>query len=109
MQNGCTWNKYDGTNAWTTPGGDYNSSYIDKVGWVNNSAWYSWVLSGTGGSGTPLSLTWGSNVNILFRGLDESSGTSHMCNMDLSAGTNPPYIEITYTIVSNTFGIMGFF
>ncbi len=37
---GCTWNTYDGINAWTTPGGDYAvtngvSIVISTTGWVS--------------------------------------------------------------------------
>jgi hypothetical protein len=32
-ETGCTWNKYDGTNTWTTPGGDFDLADPAPIDW----------------------------------------------------------------------------
>lgn len=103
-ETGSTWNKYDGTNNWTTAGGDYNSSIIDVATLSNLTAsWNYWVLMGTG-SDNPLTLTWGDEVNILLKGADESGDwVVNLRTRHYSADTSKrPYIEITYTAPSTS-------
>jgi len=45
-ENGSTWDTYDGTNAWTTAGGDYTSTNaVTKTGISSNNTWYTWNAS----------------------------------------------------------------
>ena len=93
----ASWNTYDGTNAWSSVGGDYNatiidSDYIDTVG-----AWYNWVLMGTG-STNPLTLDWEDRVDILLKNAGETTGHSIYRSKEYTADTSErPYLEIIYT------------
>lgn len=40
---GATWNRYDGTNAWTTPGGDFDEAALDSIN-VGADGWYQWTI-----------------------------------------------------------------
>ena len=39
---GATWNKYDGTNAWTTPGGDFTTTNRVSKKIDADAAWFTW-------------------------------------------------------------------
>lgn len=45
--NGASWNTYDGTHAWTTPGGDYDPSPVaTQVDPAWNDGWVDWYPTG---------------------------------------------------------------
>lgn len=95
---GSTWNKYDGTNNWSTAGGDYSATVISSI--TNNTTpaqWDNWPLMGAGAT-NPLTLTWGDSVNLLLKVNPESTAgyTGGQFNAR-EAASNKPYIEITYT------------
>lgn len=95
-QAGVTWNKYDGTNNWTTAGGDYGSA-IYTTGTISGTpGWVQFDLMG-GSASNPLTLNWGDDVNILVK---VASGTSEV---DYDTATNLPYLEITYTSGGGSF------
>jgi hypothetical protein len=66
---GATWNKYDGTNAWTAAGGDYSATVEASATLLNTNEWYSWF---------PTALVQGwvsgaiSNQGLLLKAADES-------------------------------------
>lgn len=94
-QAGCTWNKYDGTNNWTTAGGDYSATVIYTTGTISGTAgWVSFDIMG-GSASNPLTLNWGDDVNLLVK---VATGTSEV---DYDAITNLPYLEITYSATTN--------
>lgn len=114
----ATWNIFKTANNWTTAGAlgvgtDYNSTLIDSV--ASNtpaSAWDSWIITGTGGAGTPISFTWGDIVNIKMRGNTNSANiNSRYASREHGTTSIRPYLEITYTPVggtnSNFFAMMG--
>jgi hypothetical protein len=44
-ETGSTWNKYDGTNSWTTPGGDYTVTDGASATLPTAPAWISWTVT----------------------------------------------------------------
>lgn len=44
-ETGVTWNTYDGTNAWTAAGGDYDSNIYDVYSISSFAGWKSWNLT----------------------------------------------------------------
>jgi hypothetical protein len=42
---GATWNKYDGTNAWTTAGGDFDSTVAASKQIANTTGWHEWRIT----------------------------------------------------------------
>lgn len=107
-ENGVTWNKYDISNDWTNAGGDYYSTVIDHIARPTTpSTWYNWTLYGTNAD-NPLSLTWGSDVNIILKASTEDlDGTDGDYNQFPTKEytddiTKRPYILITYIVNEST-------
>lgn len=97
----CTWNKYDGTNNWTTAGGDYSATIIDSVNMVNAVTDY-WAEFGIMGTSSVNSLTvdWGDTVNLILKHSTEGAvyNYSFFRSKEYAADTTKrPYIEIIYT------------
>jgi RHS repeat-associated protein len=90
---GVTWNDYDGTNAWTAPGGTYATS--DLASQTPTSAgWYYWAGSGP----SQLAQEWLSgtqaNDGVLLRADNESND-----EVDIYGSTqtgSDPYYFVTY-------------
>jgi len=93
---GMTWNKYDGTNNWTTPGGDYSATIIDTVAFPAAGNWMSLVLQGAG-SDNPLNLNWGDSVRLFYRTAAADSGYGGSRSKEWTTPGERPYILITYT------------
>jgi len=102
-QAGVTWNKYDGTNNWTTAGGDYGST-IYTTGTISATpGWVSFDIMG-GSASAPLTLNWGDDINLLVK---VASGVSEV---DYTAsGGNAPYVVVTYTNIVPPPPTLGFF
>ncbi|MBA2716446.1 MAG: DNRLRE domain-containing protein [Propionibacteriales bacterium] len=89
---GATWNRYDGTNAWTTPGGDFDllaaasTSAGDVTGWTK---WYptklvqAWVDGSQPNNGLLLKTPETSNQVLKF----DSTYTKYK---------TPPYLSVEY-------------
>lgn len=97
-ETGATWNKYDGTNNWSSAGGDFSATIIDTAGAATNLTWLTLILMGTG-STNPLTLTWSNAINILIR---EATGSNSRAlgtpsREYITDTTKRPYVEITYT------------
>ena len=45
IENGATWNTYDGVNAWDDPGGDYNETALSTILVNNTEGWYTWDIT----------------------------------------------------------------
>lgn len=96
---GVTWNKYDGTNNWTTAGGDYNSTIIHSLT-PSMSSWVAFILQGTG-STHPLSLSFGDSIDLLLKLNSETPTTEiDFVSKEDTTPTNRPYLEITYSASS---------
>ena len=97
---GVTWNSYDGTNPWTTAGGDFSATIIDSILSLAAGNWMNWVLMGTG-SDNPLTLNWNDNVHILLKIANEGVKNGNQFNSKENA-SNKPYLEITYEVAVGT-------
>src|SRR3990167_6779178 len=101
---GVTWNKYDGTNAWVSAGGDMTATDegIDVVR-VNHAVGKVWYLSGL----APLvkdAITSRSNqLHIeLFIQADTASHFAEWTPRE--SGTNQWYLEVNYPPIPSQFG-----
>ncbi|MGK5441503.1 DNRLRE domain-containing protein [Micromonospora sp. URMC 105] len=92
----ATWNSYDGTNLWSTPGGDYDTSWKASFnGFSNDPEWETWDVTTAvkGWYATPAS-----NYGFLLRQRDEVNQTARAMLLS-SEGEEPllrPTLEVTY-------------
>ena len=98
---GFTWNKYDGTNNWTTAGGDYSATIVDAISAPPTTAtWYTWEIYG-GGADNPVTVNWNTSYNFILKGAAETTGNTDsyrdFASRSTTATSTRPYIEITYT------------
>lgn len=101
---GVTWNKYDGTNNWTTAGGDFSATIVHAIAHTNGAvnAYRTWQL-GTGATNPISGLTWGGDVHLIVRFSNTGNNPGQYENFyPKENGSNTPYIEITYTAGSST-------
>jgi len=89
---GATWNAYDGINAWTTPGGDFNgtaAATINGIAAIN--AWYSW-------SPTALVQGWvnGSIANDGVIVKEPTENVNNVLSFNSATATNPPYLQVVH-------------
>jgi hypothetical protein len=99
---GVTWNKYDGTNNWTTPGGDYSATIIDQI--TNTASNFnSFALMGSGAD-NPLTLTWGDVVHLCLKGNVETNPATNtnFYSKEYATSGDRPVLEITYSAASTT-------
>jgi hypothetical protein len=89
---GATWNTYDGTNSWTTAGGDFSgTAAATSNGIAATGVWYSW-------SPTALVQGW-VNGTIANDGLLLKEPTENVTNVlgfNSAAATNPPYLQVVH-------------
>ena len=95
-QTKATWNTSDGVNAWTTAGGDYDTTWKASFnGFTNDPEWETWDVTSPvkGWVATPTS-----NYGLLLRQRDEVNATARA--MLLSAEAPEPLLrptlEVTY-------------
>ncbi len=102
-----TWNIYKTGSNWTTPGGDFNATVIDSIvlDVAREESYRNWVLMGTGGSGTPLTLDWEDEVHLWFHD-NTDTGDEALAFNSKEAAANKPYLEITYEAVAVDTGSM---
>jgi hypothetical protein len=101
-----TWNRYKSGTSWTTAGGDYSATVIDKISHATASGnWDNWVIYGTGAD-NPLVKTWGDKINLILKIDSEDKTDNSSCRYVskeyTSDTTKRPYIEITYSIATTT-------
>jgi len=91
-QSGVTYNKYDGTNSWTSAGGDYGTAMktISVLGSASVGTKVSWDIMG-GSADVPITVNWSDTLELIIRSTTAGAG------LDIDCTTNLPYIEITYT------------
>jgi len=97
----ATWNTYNGTNNWTTAGGDYSATIIDSVNMTNAVTNY-WVEFGIIGTSSVNSLTknWGDKIYLILKHSTEGGvyQYSFFRSKEYVTDTSKrPYIEIIYT------------
>ena len=106
---GVTWNKYDGTNNWASAGGDFSATLIHQTS-VTTTGAKNWDLIEPNANGTGLTLTWGSEVQLLIKAVSETSTNNDAVDFSSKENGTPgnrPYIEITYTPASSIKTING--
>lgn len=91
-EDGATWNTSDGSSAWSTPGGDYDTGPF--VSAAEGANWFSWDITGL----------W-DNVHLRSFGamlkMDEETdpGAGNMPRAPFNSSDNSaerPYVEVTY-------------
>lgn len=99
---GATWLTYDGTNLWTTAGGDYDAAHgsaftISNADTVGSS--YNWNLTAAVAAGFAANVGGNGIIPLLLR-LDTeggSTGTYAIYSSDDATDANRPYFTVTYT------------
>jgi RHS repeat-associated protein len=92
---GASWNRYDGSNRWGQPGGDYDSTledgYAKATGGTRGLGRYFWTI-------TDLSNRWAhgqANYGLLMR--DNGSQRLNVMTFDSSeSASNRPYLDVRY-------------
>lgn len=99
----ATWNKYDASNNWTSPGGDFDASPLSTVTSGTSGQVQQFALNGYSG------ITWGSVIYLLVKWESDQAGTNDVAFASRTDGTpaNRPYIQITYsTATLSNLGIL---
>jgi hypothetical protein len=99
---GATWNTYDGTNNWASPGGDYSATVVDTAAAPASGNWFYLDLS-TGADNPIAGLTWGGTVDLIVR--TDAQGDSRnieIATKEHATSSIRPYIEITYSTAGDT-------
>jgi YD repeat-containing protein len=92
--NAATWNSYDGTHAWTTPGGDTTGDLSDTLSIGTNTdvgnQFYWDIDSAAEGWGD------GQNNGLIFAPTDPSAATNRLGFATEADEDNSPYVAILY-------------
>ena len=91
------WNKYDGTNLWGTPGGDFaTTDYGDRSGSNCSTAGYkTWPVDGSGGASDLITYWRGHPSNedgLLVK--ENPENVNNIMNFDPDTGTHPPQLVV---------------
>jgi RHS repeat-associated protein len=91
--NAVTWNKYDGSNAWTTAGGTFVATALGAKK-PTTAGWYAWGNSAT----SLLAQSWlngtVANDGLLLHAATESN--NELYTFDSTRQTNSPQLEVFY-------------
>jgi RHS repeat-associated protein len=102
---GVTWEKYDGTNPWTTAGGDYNAggeksdasvipSTGSEVGWDH---WYPTKMVQEWVNGTGLSEGQGAaNEGLIIKDETDNKTSNLLTFAGIAASSHQPFLEVAY-------------
>lgn len=87
---GATWNSYDGNNAWTTAGGDYDQTSGVAITLPANNQWATWDL-------TTLTAAWvlGKVPNYGIALTQITSGNNTFPSSDNATAANRPKLVVT--------------
>jgi len=98
-ETGSTWNKYDGTNAWLTAGGDYTTTNGASLTVPGSYGWMSWNVLALA---QHFQSTHGNFAQFLILDADTTSGTYYQTtwysNNYVDNTTLRPKLIITYTL-----------
>jgi len=97
---GVTWNTYDGTNSWTTVGGDFNSTATDQIS-VSSSGYKNWTVTYDVRNFVQTPST---NYGWIFKSTAEASSYA-VAFYTKEATSNKPKIYVTY--ISSPYDIIG--
>jgi len=104
VTSGVTWDKYDGTNNWTTPGGDVENSFTTHDVTAGNT--YNTDITSA--------ETWGAKIGILLKLNPENDGSAICSDQDVltvtysSATTSSSTENFEYMVDTNYILIFGF-
>lgn len=90
--NGATWNRFDGVNRWTTPGGDFASSSAASTQAGGSLGWQTWHPTALVQGWVDQTVT---NSGLLLRG-DESTEQLLSFDSTYSRYRTPPYLSVEY-------------
>lgn len=100
-EDSVTWNRYDGTNAWATAGGDYTTTNGASATVPGSFGWMGWSVTG-------IVTDWVSygeyNKGFLLKDTNEESGACYITNFWSSEAGNSelqPVLEVEYRTVSS--------
>lgn len=89
---GATWNKYDGFDFWTSPGGDHDNDRADRA-WVDGYGWFNWSCLST----VEDWLTGKEdNFGLILIGDGGGQHLKYFRSAEYSSSSFHPYIEIDY-------------
>ena len=103
----ATWNKYDGTNSWTSPGGDFAVPTI-SLGSLDTPGWKTHTITDL------VTDAWDNRSGILSMGIRRTGGTGEgqvqidAQNRHSSDSSLPHHLRIVYTLDSKTFQALIF-
>ena len=88
---GATWNTYDGANAWTTAGGDYDPATGISIVLPVNNAWATWDV-------TSRTAAWiaGTQPNYGIALVMGGTGTNSFASSDDATAANRPRLVVTF-------------
>ncbi|HUZ90113.1 MAG TPA: hypothetical protein VMU49_09855, partial [Candidatus Acidoferrales bacterium] len=101
---GLTWNDHDGSNAWTSAGGTFNSTKL-ATQTPSTAGWYYW----SGSAISTLAQSWLSNPTNVNDGLMVSADNESNNEADTLGSTrigSTPYFYVYYT---NAIGVRSFY
>lgn len=99
----ATWNIYSTGNNWTSAGGDYSGTEIDNAAAPGVGNFAELVLVGAGAT-NPLTLTWGDNVHLLLKTVENGNSTDKGAiyySKETASSGDRPYVEITYSVATS--------
>jgi RHS repeat-associated protein len=102
--NGLTWNNYDGSHAWTTVGGTFNSAKLASLT-PSTAGWYYWE----GSAISTLAQSWLRNPTNINDGLMVTADNEANNEADTLGSTrigSTPYFYVNYT---NAIGTRSFY
>lgn len=89
----ATWNTYDGTNAWATPGGEYASTALDTVTPNAQNTWFYWQM-------TDQVQRWVDRSDpdhgVLMKGADPAEVNKIWFKSSEAGSTERPYLEVVW-------------
>lgn len=96
----ATWNTYDGSNNWTSAGGDYNATVVDSLNitTADKNNWVEFGLIGTNAD-NEIIKNWGDDVYLILKHSTEGEvyQYSTFWSKEYNDDTKRPYIEIIYS------------
>lgn len=95
------WNTYDGSNSWTSAGGDFSGTVIHASTTPSDGVYQQWDLMG-GSATNPLTLAFGNTVILMLKRATEAVNTRTYDYNSRGNASNKPYLQITYTGTGNS-------
>jgi len=91
-----TWNVYSTGNNWSSAGGDYSGTVIDTEAIGTSLEYINWDIMG-GTADNSFNISFNQTYDFIIKATTESGTKAFNINTK-EAGSNRPYIDITYTL-----------